>query len=110
MSESDDVFQALADPTRRGIIHLLATEGKQNLNTIAAGFSISRPAISRHVRVLEKSRLVQIHKSGRKRICSLNPDKLMEVARWADAQRTFWNNRLDRLDEIIRGNNPESDH
>ncbi|GAB3905315.1 metalloregulator ArsR/SmtB family transcription factor [Mucilaginibacter boryungensis] len=95
-----DVFQAIADPTRRKIIGMLA--GKQlNLNTIADKFNISRPAISKHIKILTECGLLTIQQQGRDRYCKANYQKLGEVATWVEQYREFWNNKLDDLDKFL---------
>ena len=92
-----DVFQAIADPTRREIIGLLATQSL-NLNAIADNFSISRPAISTHIKMLTECGIVIIRKQGRERYCEVKPEKLKEVYTWADQYRGLWDKKLDNLE------------
>jgi len=91
-----DVFQAIADPTRREIINLLASQSL-NLNAIAANFEMSRPAISQHIKILMECDLVEIKKDGRERYCEVKFEKLSEVSEWIDQYKTFWTNKLDDL-------------
>jgi len=95
-----DVFQAIADPTRREIIHILA-HGPLNLNAVAGSFGISRPAISRHMKILSECGLVIIRKQGRERFCEANLRPLAEVAEWAERYRAFWTSKLDALEEFL---------
>jgi len=95
-----DVFQALADPNRRAIISLLATQ-KLTVKTLAEHFPISRPAISRHVKILTECGLVIVHQKGRERFCEVQPDRLTEVSNWIVQQQKIWEGRLDRLDEYL---------
>lgn len=95
-----DVYGALADPTRRSIVEVL-TRGEMEAGAIAARFDISRPAVSRHLRVLRESDLVHARKDGTKRLYRLEGHALGEVAEWADRQRIFWNDRLDALERHI---------
>jgi len=95
-----DVFQAIADPTRREIISMLAVN-QLNLNAIADKFDISRPAISKHIKILTECGLLTIQKQGRDRVCKPNYKKLGEVATWVDQYRKFWNNKLDDLDKFL---------
>ena len=76
-----DVFQAIADPTRRDIIDLLAHQSLP-VNEVAEQFDISRPAVSKHIKVLHECGLVVIEQEGRKRFCRADPRKLREVAEW----------------------------
>ena len=92
-----DVFQAIADPTRREIIGL--TAGKEmNLNAIAENFKISRPAISKHIKILAECGLISVRQEGRERYCSAKPDLLKDVLRWVEQYRTFWTDKLDALE------------
>lgn len=95
-----DVFQAIADPTRRAIINMLATE-QLNLNAIADKFDISRPAISKHIKILMQCGLITIRQEGRDRYCLPNYQKLGEVATWVDQYRKFWTSKLDELDKFL---------
>jgi DNA-binding transcriptional ArsR family regulator len=97
---TQDVFQAIADPTRRKIIDLLA-EKAMPVNDVAVHFDISRPAISRHIKILKNSGLVLIRKQGRKRVCRADPRKLQEVIEWAQRYRKFWDKRLDALEKAL---------
>lgn len=101
MQTRRDVFHAIADPTRREILHLLAGR-KMNLNAVADRFDISRPAISRHIKVLTECGMVIIKKEGRERYCISNPDPLSEVEAWMKEYRNFWSRSLDALDEFLK--------
>jgi DNA-binding transcriptional ArsR family regulator len=100
MKARRDVFQAIADPTRRAIIGLLAGQ-TLTLNTVAENFRISQPAVSKHMRILTECGLVVIVKQGRERHCTARLGALGEVAQWAEQYRTFWNNRLDTLENLL---------
>lgn len=95
-----DVFQAIADPTRRQIIGLLAHE-QRNLNAIAAHFDVSRPAISQHIKILNECGLVAVRRQGRERICEARLSQLKEVAAWIEQYRLFWNSKLDALELFL---------
>lgn len=95
-----DIFQAIADPTRREIIDLLANKFLP-VNDVAEKFSISRPAISRHIKILNDCGLLIIRKKGRKRYCRADTRKLKEVMEWAERYRMFWNERLDDLEALL---------
>jgi DNA-binding transcriptional ArsR family regulator len=103
METRRDVFQAIADPTRREIINLLARQSL-NLNAVADNFHISRPAVSKHVRILSECGLILITQQGRERCCEANFKKLREVSDWVDQFKVFWNQKLDALDEFITKN------
>ncbi len=84
-----DVFHAVADPTRRAILDRLRA-GSAPVTELASGFEMTRPAISKHQRVLRQASLVREHKDGRQRIYELNPGPLRDVASWIEAYRSFW--------------------
>jgi DNA-binding transcriptional ArsR family regulator len=96
-----DVFQAIADPTRRAILDLLAQQSL-TLNGVAEHFAISRPAISKHIKILTECGLVVIHQRGRERTCEVQLDKLNEVSDWVEQYRLTWERRFDRLDELLQ--------
>jgi len=94
---------ALADPTRRELLALLA-EGEIAAGDLAARFPVSRPAISRHLRVLREAGLVRSRTDGRRRLYTLDPRPLRELDDWLEPYRDLWASRLDALDtEIARG-------
>lgn len=95
-----DVFQAVADPTRREIIQLLSKEAL-NLNSLADHFDISRPAISKHVRILSECGILVIQQKGRERYCKADLSKLKEIDKWLDKFRKFWNKKLDALEDFL---------
>ena len=95
-----DVFQAIADPTRREIIGLLAKK-PLNLNAVAENFDISRPAISKHIKILAECGLILIRQEGRERYCEARFGKLNEVSDWVAQYRIFWNKKLDELDQFL---------
>jgi DNA-binding transcriptional ArsR family regulator len=95
------VFEALADPTRRRIVELVA-EGERSAGEIAAAFSISRPGVSKHLRVLREQGVVTTRDHGTRRLYSLEPRALDEVDDWIVRCRSFWANRLDALETELR--------
>jgi DNA-binding transcriptional ArsR family regulator len=95
-----DVFQAIADPTRREIINILAGQN-MNLNSVADKFDISRPAISKHIKILTECGLIVIKQQGRERFCEAKFDKLNEVSEWIEQYRRHWENRLDSLEKYL---------
>lgn len=100
METRRDVFQAIADPTRRAILGLLALQSL-TLNAVAENFDISRPAISKHVKVLEECGLIAINQKGRERYCEAKLDKLNEVSEWVNQYREFWETKLNALDKYL---------
>jgi DNA-binding transcriptional ArsR family regulator len=97
----DDVFAALSDPTRRSIVRRLA-DGEATVLELAEPFPISLPAISRHLKVLERAGLISRGRDGRRRPCRLRPEPLVEIATWAEHTRAAWEHRLDRLEAHLR--------
>ncbi|MDB5255957.1 MAG: ArsR family transcriptional regulator [Chitinophagaceae bacterium] len=95
-----DVFQAIADPTRRDIIHLIAHRSL-NLNAVAEQFNISRPAISKHIKILTECGLIVIKQQGRERFCEAKLDQLHEVSDWVEQYRKLWTQRFDALDAYL---------
>ena len=95
-----DVFQAIADPTRRKIIQLVAAESL-NLHAIADQFDISRPAISKHIKILAECGLIVIRQEGRERFCKANLRSLAEVSEWVEQYRIFWTKKLDALGSFL---------
>jgi len=95
-----DVFQAIADPTRRDIINRIAHQS-MNLNSIAENFDISRPAISKHIKILTQCGLIVIKQQGRERYCEANLQSLGEVSNWVDQYKVFWNKKLDALENFL---------
>ncbi len=93
-------FAALADPTRRAILARLRA-GPLNVTAIAAPFSISLAAVSKHLQVLERADLVRREVHGRERRCSLSAAPLSEAAAWTTAYREFWETRLDALEGLL---------
>ena len=96
----DRVFAALSDPTRRRIVERLA-RGPLSIGEIAVGFELSQPAISKHIKVLERSGLLARTIEGRVHRCTLDPGVMQQAAGWIDTQRAFWNATLDRLDSLL---------
>lgn len=103
-----DVFQAIADPTRREIIDLIANQSLP-VNEIADQFKISRPAISKHIKILNECGLVVIRKKGRKRYCRADLRKLKKVSDWTEQYQQFWPQKLDAL-EIFLAEEDEQDN
>jgi DNA-binding transcriptional ArsR family regulator len=95
-----DVFQAIADPVRRDIIALLANEAL-TINTVAENFEISRPAISKHIRILNECGIVVISKKGRERYCEIQPKNLIPVSEWVEQYRKLWEGKLDSFENYL---------
>lgn len=95
-------FQALSDPTRRAVLDLLR-RGSQPAGAIAGAFPVSRPAISKHLRLLRRAHLVREHREGRHRVYQLNPEPLRAVDSWLNEYRKFWQNNLNNLKAFVEG-------
>lgn len=102
----DAVFAALADPTRRAILARLA-QGEATVTELAAPFAVSLPAISKHLKVLERAGLITRGREAQWRPCRIDAAPLKEVADWVEAYRTLWDARFDRLDAYIRESRQE---
>jgi DNA-binding transcriptional ArsR family regulator len=100
-----DVFQAIADPTRREIINMIAHQSL-NLNAVADNFDISRPAISKHIKILTECGLIVIKQKGRERYCQAQLQKLNEVNEWIEQYRIFWTGKLDALENFLTQDTP----
>jgi DNA-binding transcriptional ArsR family regulator len=94
-------FSALADPTRRAILARL-TEGAATVKELSAPFAISGPAVSKHLRVLERAGLITRGREAQWRPCRLDASPLAEVAEWTEGFRRFWDGSFDRLDDYLR--------
>jgi DNA-binding transcriptional ArsR family regulator len=99
-AQLDATFAALADPTRRAIVDRLA-RGRTHVGDLARPFAMSAPAISRHLRVLERAGLVEREIDARWRICSLRAEGLQAAHDWLEQYRAFWQASLDRLAELL---------
>ncbi len=97
---AESTFQALADPTRRAVLDLLR-HGSQPAGRIAGSFPVSRPAISKHLRLLRRAHLVQERRQGRHRFYQLNPEPLRAVDSWLDSYRVFWSANLASLKSFV---------
>ncbi|MFZ0495524.1 MAG: metalloregulator ArsR/SmtB family transcription factor [Methylocella sp.] len=100
---SADVFRAIADPTRRAILDRLR-DGPAPVNALAREFAQSRPAISKHLRVLRETHVVTEQRVGRERIYRLQPARLQDVADWIEGYRAFWQRKLDSLKRHLEEN------
>ena len=95
-----DTFTALSDPTRRHIVESLAL-GEASFGELAGQFDMSRPAVSQHLKVLKEAGIVSSRADAQRRIYSLSDTGLNEVEAWLQKVRTFWNQRLDRLEALL---------
>ena len=97
-----DIFKAIADPTRRKIIHLLMISGALPITSIADDFKFSRQVVTKHIYVLEKAGLVSISNSGRERYCQAEFVPLKEVFDWVSFYEKFWDEKLNALQKHIQ--------
>lgn len=96
----DATFAALADPTRRAILARLAS-GEASVTELAAPFEMSQPAISKHLKVLERAGLISRGRDAQRRPCRLEAARLKEVSEWLESYRRFWEQRFERLDALL---------
>ena len=101
METRRDVFQAIADPTRRQIIEMVAKRSL-NVNEIAENFDVSRQAVSLHVKILMECGLVVIKKQGRERYCEAKLDQLNDVAEWVEYCKQFWSTQFNSLERYLK--------
>ena len=95
-----DVFQAIADPVRRDIIQLLG-ERPMTINAVAKKFDVSRPAISKHLKILNECGIVTVQKQGRERLCIIEPKNLIPAFLWIDQYRKLWEDKLDSFENYV---------
>ena len=96
-----DVFNAIADPTRRGIM-LSLTEERQNVNALAEQFDMSRQAVSLHLKYLQECGVIIVKKEGRERICELELKAVAELADWLEPFKVLWEKRFNQLDQVLK--------
>jgi uncharacterized protein YndB with AHSA1/START domain len=96
-----DIFSALAEPTRRTIVEMLARNGPLSATEISARFPVSPPAISQHLKVLREAQVVLMEKRAQQRIYQLNPDAIVELEQWAKGMMQLWNQRFDALEKVL---------
>lgn len=102
-----DVFQAIADPTRRSILVLLASQS-MTAGTIASNFESARPTISKHIQILNECELVEAHQQGREIFYQLKVDKMKDVDIWLDQFRKIWEYRFNQLDNILKNHKKDN--
>jgi DNA-binding transcriptional ArsR family regulator len=105
----DRVFAALADPTRRAIVERLLDAGELSVGDVAAPFAISTPAISWHLQVLERARLIERRVERQWRFVRVRPEALATVEDWVSRQRRHWSGALDRLEALAAAQTPEGE-
>ena len=103
-----DVFAAIAQPTRRSIIEMLAGSGQLSASEISQRFQVSPPAISQHLKILREARLVQMHKHRQQHLYQINPEAVQQVEDWARQMTALWNERFDRLEDLLKEERTET--
>lgn len=101
-----DVFQVIADPSRREILGML-TRSTHNINSLAENFDMSRPAVSKHIKILQNAGFISIETKGRERHCKLNQEGFIEIKDWINEFEKFWSNKLKNLETVL--NNKDKD-
>jgi len=99
---SSDVFSALADPTRRRIVEMLAGTDGMSASEIYDRFEVSPQAVSQHLKILREANLAQVEKRAQQRIYRINTEAMTELEDWTQSVRRRWNRRLDALDAVLR--------
>ena len=97
-----DVFAAIAQPTRRSILEILAGSGQLSASQISDHFRVSPPAISQHLKILREARLVRMHKRAQQHLYQINPEAVQEVEDWAGRMTALWTERFDRLEALLK--------
>ena len=95
-----DVFQAIADPSRRQILRLLSKD-RMTINSLAENFDMSRPAVSKHIKILEYTGFIAIEDVGRERYCALNQEGFNDLQKWIDFFDIFWKGKLKKLESLL---------
>src|SRR5271163_4925556 len=102
-SATDSLFKALADPTRRGIFERLTRDGEQTVHALTARAGISQPAVSKHLAVLKRARLVRHRHEGRETHYSAQPQALAPLVDWMSFYGNFWRDHFDKLEDLLKG-------
>jgi len=102
-----DVFQAIADPTRRAILLLLATSQSMTAGAIASNFDTARPTVSKHLQILTECELLKQEQNGREVLYHLNPQKMKEIADFIEPFRQMWDDRFNKLEETMKQYKPK---
>jgi DNA-binding transcriptional ArsR family regulator len=102
------LFNALAEPTRRNIIELLASNGELSATDISDNFAVSAPAISQHLKILREANFVRVEKRAQQRIYQINPDAMSEIGEWVQKTTKQWNARFNVLDKVLEAEKSKS--
>jgi len=97
-----DMFYALAEPNRRRIVEMLASQGRLSASDIYGKFDVSPPAISQHLKILREANLVHMEKRAQQRIYRINPQAMLQLQGWAKQMMQLWDQRFDALDEVLK--------
>lgn len=97
-----DIFTALADPTRRSIVEMLAGQDEFPASEIHQQFQVSPQAISQHLKILREANLVHVEKRAQQRIYRINTEAMVELEKWSESMRQRWSSRLDTLEEVLK--------
>ncbi len=100
-AQTFDVFQVIADPSRRQILQLLSKDSR-TINSLAENFEMSRPAVSKHVKILNNAGFISIQNIGRERYCILKQDGFNELQEWIDYFDKFWVSKLNKLETLLK--------
>ncbi len=100
------VFRALADPTRRAIFEELTRQGEQTVHALTRYAGVSQPAVSKHLTVLKRAKLVRHRREGRETHYQAQPDSLAPMVNWLDQYGAFWRERFDRLEDVLKRMEP----
>jgi DNA-binding transcriptional ArsR family regulator len=103
-----DMFYALAEPTRREIIEMLAKNGQLSATDISEKFPVSPPAISQHLKVLREANMVRMKKQAQRRLYQINPQAMRELEKWAKEMTKLWKERFDSLDKLLNAENAKA--
>jgi DNA-binding transcriptional ArsR family regulator len=99
---TDNVFRALADPTRRGIFEHMARDGEQTVHALTGRAGVSQPAVSKHLTVLKRAKLVRHRREGRETHYSAQPQALAPLVDWMSVYGVFWRDRFDQLENLLK--------
>jgi DNA-binding transcriptional ArsR family regulator len=103
---ADNLFKALSDPTRRAIFEHLSRDGEQTVHALTYRAGVSQPAVSKHLTVLKRARLVHHRREGRETHYSARPQALVPLADWMNVYGAFWRDRFDRLENLLKRMEP----
>jgi len=99
---ADDIFKALSDPTRRAIFERLARDGEKTVHALTDRAGVSQPAVSKHLTVLKRAKLVRHRREGRETHYSAQPQALAPLVDWMSTYGAFWRDRFDQLEDLLK--------